>query len=170
VQAASPAPALQATTKRDAYDLLAQVLSSKGRFSLELSEQLRRIYRAYATAAGKSSLEDCHGWKPEPGNRSRVRLMAEAAQFAAIVDAYRALPACETLSTMRRCEILHGEMIDFECNYWPQWSKDGLPADRTSGVLEALYRAYKALPNKPPAKSAAGIYRLLTRAGVADAS
>lgn len=153
-----------------ADDLLEQILAARGRFSLELCRRLQEIYKTYAMAAGKRTLEDCHGWKPEPSDRTRVRRLAEAVRQSAMVDAYQALTGCEGLSSWKRCEALARAAVEFECDYWPRWRETGPPADGTSRVLDALYRAFIALPDDPPAKSVAGIRRLLTRAGVADVS
>lgn len=148
-------------------EFLAQLLSSSGPLPADLADRVREVYRSWVAAAGKRTLEECHGWKPEQSaGRTLARRLGEYAQEKAIADAYGALGVNDEASPWKKCELLRQETLDFECVYWNTWRHSGPPAGKLSEIHDALFRAYMALPNKPPPKSTRGIYALLKRAGV----
>lgn len=147
----------------DGFDLIAEILASRGRLSEAASERVRDAVRAYVYTLGAQRVDEGLGLVALPGGRSIAYRLAASKQMSAIAAAWRAMADCSALSTWRRCEILASEIADFEALYWPRW-KDSGPPEGSSALRCALFEAFAALDRAPP-RTAKGLAELLKRAG-----
>lgn len=147
-----------------AFELLDEILTTKGRFSEDASRRIRAAIQAYANGMGSRGLDECLGWKPLPGERSIARRLAEARYLAAFADAWRALNNAEHLSNWARCEVLVSELAEFERTNLPVWREKGTP-EGASILHYAIFRIFSTVGRAPP-KTANGIFELLKRARV----
>lgn len=158
-----------ATTSEEAtasYELLDEIVSSDGRFSVGLSRQIRVAMRTFVEGRGALDLAECFGWKPTAGGggRSIARRLSQAKRVAAFADAYRMMLDVERLSSWKRCEVLAHELAEFERLRWPLYREGGLPAG-ASARDSTFFEIFSALDQRP-AMGTPGIHLLLKRAGV----